>query len=437
MLSLMSSVPVVYRIVVHAARAASWFFRHGSGKVARGIEGRRKAQTVLGHWVDRERDPDRPIVWIHAPSVGEALQAEAVALALAARVEGIQVVFTHFSPSAEAFVRQLRWDVSTYLPWDIADSVGPVLDAVAPNLLVFTKTEVWPVLVSEAEKRGIPVAIVAASVPREAGRRKWLARALLHSTWSRLSIACAVSDVDAEALLDLGVSKAAVHTTGDPGVDSASRRLHEVEPSVPHLAHFLSNPRPTLVAGSTWPSDERVLLPALCKVRDSVPNLRVIIAPHEPTQTRVNALLRDFGALGWESSTLSEVESKSLPGNPTAVVVDRVGVLAELYKAAAAAYVGGGFGRAGLHSVLEPAAAGVPVVFGPRHRSAHAAVALLAAGAARVGKDSCSLADVLVDWLSDPKLKQDTAGRSIGYIDLHLGAADRTAALLDSLIQPD
>ena len=105
MLSLMSSVPVVYRIVVHAARAASWFFRHGSGKVARGIEGRRKAQTVLGHWVDRERDPDRPIVWIHAPSVGEALQAEAVALALAARVEGIQVVFTHFSPSAEAFVK--------------------------------------------------------------------------------------------------------------------------------------------------------------------------------------------------------------------------------------------------------------------------------------------------------------------------------------------
>lgn len=437
MLFPMSSVPVLYRIVVYVARVVSWFFRYGSGKVARGIEGRRKAQTVLSHWVDTERDLDRPIVWIHAPSVGEALQAEAVVLALASRVDGIQVVFTHFSPSAEAFAEQLHADVRAYLPWDIADAVGPALDTVAPNLLVFTKTEVWPVLVSEAEKRGIPVAIVAASVPPEAGRREWLARAVLHSTWSRLSIACAVSDVDAEALLDLGVSEMAVHTTGDPGVDSASRRLHEVNLSAPHLTHFLSDPRPILVAGSTWPSDERILLPALREVRDSVPNLRVIVAPHEPSRARVNALLRDFRGLGWDSVTLSELELKSPPGDLTVVVVDCVGVLAELYKIAAVAYVGGGFGRAGLHSVLEPAAAGVPVVFGPRHRSAHAAAGLLAAGAARVGKDSCSLANVLVGWLSDPNLKQDAAERSISYIDLHLGAADRTAALLDPLIRPD
>ena len=79
----MSSMSVLYRIVVRAARAGAWFFRHGSGKVARGIEGRRHTQTVLGNWADGERNPDRPVVWIHAPSVGEALQAEAVALALA------------------------------------------------------------------------------------------------------------------------------------------------------------------------------------------------------------------------------------------------------------------------------------------------------------------------------------------------------------------
>ena len=431
----MSSMSVLYRIVVRAARAGSWFFRHGSGKVARSIEGRRHTQTVLGNWADAERDPDRPVVWIHAPSVGEALQAEAVAFALAARIDGVQIVFTHFSPSVEAFVEQLHADVSAYLPWDITDEVGPALDTVAPNVLVFTKTEVWPVLVAEAEKRRIPVAIVAGSVPPDAGRRKWLARAVLRSTWSRLSVACANSDSDAEMLLDLGVPEEALHTTGDPGVDSASRRLHGVDLPAPHLVDLFSDARPTVVAGSTWPSDEQILLPALCKVRDLVPNVRVIVAPHEPSHARVSALLRDLRALGWGSATLSETESKSTSDNLSAVVVDRVGVLAGLYKVAGAAYVGGGFRRAGLHSVLEPAAAGVPVVFGPRYHSAQAAVGLLARGTARVSEDSSSLAHVLVDWLSDPKLKQEAAKGSSGYIESHLGAADKIAALLDPLIR--
>jgi 3-deoxy-D-manno-octulosonic-acid transferase len=117
-----------------------------------------------------------------------------------------------------------------------------------------------------------------------------------------------------------------------------------------------------------------------------------------------------------------------------AVVVDRLGVLAQLYTAADAAYVGGGFGRRGLHSVLEPAAAGAPVVFGPRHRSARAAGELLRLGAAREAADAAALRAVLADWLDDPVAKDDAAERCLDYIGAHLGAAVRTAELLDPLI---
>ena len=101
---------------------------------------------------------------------------------------------------------------------------------------------------------------------------------------------------------------------------------------------------------------------------------------------------------------------------------------------ARAAYVGGGFGRAGLHSVLEPAASGIPVVFGPRHENARSASALAAARGARIASSAAALAEVLSEWLTVARSRQDAAARAFGYIDAHRGAATRTAELLEPLI---
>ena len=429
----MTSIPIAYRLAVAAARAAAPVLARSDSKLGRGMAGRRDAHGVLMAWAEARRDPARPLVWFHAPSVGEGLQARAVMRAFRALRPDLQVAYTYFSPSAEPLGRSFGADVAGYLPWDQGDLVGPVLDALAPDLLVFTKTEVWPVLVAEAADRGVPVALAAGTVPDDAGRLKWPATAVLRGTWGRLSAGLACSEPDAEGLRRLGVPPDAVHVTGDPAIDSAAERVRSADPDSTHLRCLRDAPAPTVVVGSSWPSDERVLLPALTALRGEVPGLRVVLAPHEPSADRVGALLGSFIERGWHPSTLLHLEEDG--GAADAIVVERVGVLADLYTAGTVAFVGGGFHGAGLHSVLEPAAAGLPVVIGPRHRNARAAGELVAAGAAEVVADADGAHTVLRRWLTDQGAKTYAGARALEYIGAHRGAADRSARVLASLVQ--
>lgn len=423
----------LYRSAQRVLRVGAPVLGKGASKLARGVAGRSAALAGLWAWGRAERDAARPAAWLHAPSVGEGLQAQAVLDALRARRPGLQAVFTHFSPSAERWAARMGADWAGYLPWDLPEEMGPALEAAAPGLVAFTKTEVWPVLVEEASGRGIPVALVAGAVPPGARRLRWPGRELLRPTWRRLSMACAVTEADAEGLRALGVPAETVRVTGDPGVDSAAARARGADPSSPWLAPFHADRRPTLVAGSTWPADERVLLPALDAVRRGGMDLRAVIAPHEPRTDAVGVLLAALVRQGWRAATLREVEERGVEG-VDAVVVERVGVLAQLYGIADVAYVGGGFHASGLHSVLEPAAAGVPVLFGPGHGSARAAAELLAAGAAREVHASRDMAHALRIWLGDTAARDYAASGALGYIHAHLGAAERTAELLDSLL---
>ena len=424
---------VLYRSLQRLLRASAPALAGRASTGARGVVGRSRALPSLLEWARAERDRERPGAWLHAPSVGEGLQAQAVLEALMRRRPALQATFTHFSPSAEALAGRVGAAWGGYLPWDLPDEMALALDAAAPGVVAFTKTEVWPVLVEEAARRGIPVAMVAGSVPPGAGRLRWPARQLLRPTWARVSLACAVGEADGEGFRSLGVAEDAVRIVGDPGIDSAAARTRHADPASAWLAPFHAAVRPTVVAGSTWPSDLRVLLPALDTVRRHERGLRLIVAPHEPEPEVVRALLEELHRRGWRATALSEVEARGA-GDVDAVVVERVGVLAQLYTLADVAYVGGGFHAAGVHSVLEPAAAGASVVFGPRRWNTRAAGDLLVSGAAREVQDAAGMAGVLGEWVSDAAARAYAGRAARGYIHAHLGAADRTAALLDELL---
>lgn len=425
---------VAYLTLLRILRGVAPLLGRGGSKTARALAGRRHAARSLAAW-GAGRDPASAAVWFHAPSAGEALQAGAVMEALGSRRGDARFVFTHFSPSAAATARGLPAEWAGYLPWDLPEEVAPVLDLVRPGLLAFTRTEVWPVLAEEATARGVPVALVAAVLAPGARRRGRTARRLLGPTWRSLSLAACVGEEDAQGLAELGVRSSALHVTGDPGIDAAAARARSADPGEPWLRPFAEVVRPTVVAGSTWPSDLRVVLPAMEAVRTKVPDVRLVVAPHEPTGGAVRTLVEDFSRRGWRACSLAEAEERGAH-DVDAVVVERVGVLAQLYGVARAAYVGGGFHRAGLHSVVEPAAAGVPVTFGPGHEGQRAAGHLLAAGAGRVAAGAGALAESLTDWLTDERSRVYAASAALGYIDAHRGAAERTAILLDGMFPP-
>lgn len=433
-----------YRVVSRAARRAAPLLTTGNSKLARGVRARRNAADRLTAWAREHREAGRPLLWMHAPSVGEGLQARAVLEALYARGDPPQAVFTHFSPSAEGLAARMPADFCGVLPWDVADDAERVMAALRPALLCFTKTEVWPVLARAARESGAATALVAATLPRGSSRGRWPTRSVLSPTLGALDLLTAVAEPDARRFVALGTRAEAVHVTGDPGVDSAADRIAATNPDAPHLRCFQTRPRPTLVAGSTWPADEAVLIPACIELRRAYTPLRIVVAPHEPEEEGMRRLERRLNSAGWRVARLSDLEQAMAVGrsarrsedtlaDPDAVVVDRIGVLAELYTVGDVACVGGGFHAGGLHSVLEPAAAGAPMVFGPRHQVSHVR-ALLERGAARVVEDAASMAVALGSWISDPAGRDAARQAALDYIRDQVGAAARTSALLFELI---
>ena len=261
-------------------------------------------------------------------------------------------------------------------------------------------------------------------------------RTFLRATWQGLTVACAIADADANRLQSLGVLPRVISITGDPAVDTVARRVSAADATAVHLAPFHSDHRPTVIAGSTWNTDLKRLLAALEIMRRVVGEVRVVIAPHEPTELGVTNIRECLEKKSWSTRTLKEVELSASVASVDAVIIDRVGVLPDLYTVGHVGYVGGGFHSAGVHSVIEPAAARLPVIFGPQYRNSSAAIDLLKEGAAKVITDAEGLADSLLNWLKDTEEHSYAANRAFGYIQTHRGGAERTIDALAHLLGP-
>jgi 3-deoxy-D-manno-octulosonic-acid transferase len=420
-----------YAAAVRGARLALPLLARGEGKLARGVRGRRGVLARMEAWAAGARDPRRPLLWVHAPSVGEGLQARAVIEALRARRPDVQVVYTYFSPSAERFAATVPAEFADYLPLDSAPDVRRALDALQPDAIAFSKTDVWPVLTREARLRGVRLALLSATLPPGSSRLSVAARALLGPAYRRLDAVGAITEADAGRFGRLGVPAARLRRTGDARFDQVWGRAAAADRASP-LLRALAGPLPTLVAGSTWPEDERRLLPAVAAVRAGGAPVRLVLAPHEPTPAHLAETEARLAALGVPHRRLARVEGGEAPA--ACVLVDRTGVLGDLYALADVAYVGGGFGTAGLHSVLEPAAFGAPVIFGPRHANAREAAELVREGGAFVVDDAEALEARLRRLLTDPDARRVAGGAARAYVAAGLGAAERGAALVEGLL---
>ena len=365
---------------------------------------------------------------MHAPSVGEGLQARPVLEIVRRERPDVQLAYTHFSPSAESFAAALDVDFHDYLPFDTAGDARAALSALRPSALVFSKLDVWPTLTRYASDSGVELGLISATVAPGSARARQPVRWMLRPSFARIALVGAIADDHAERLLAMGVRREALRVTGDTRYDQVWARAERVDRSAPLLAALASD-RPTLVAGSTWPSDEIVLLPAWAEVRGRVPSARLIIAAHEPSGAHLAAIEGAIDRAGWSRARLSQPA-----GDADVVVVDRVGVLGELYALADAAFVGGGFHDAGLHSVLEPAAYGIPVVFGPRFRNSRDAEQLIARGGGVAAPAAGELAQHLVSWLSDTDARADVGERARQMVRGELGAAQRAAEIVFELL---
>jgi len=430
----MPSTSFVYRGAAGLARAVLPLIANAGPKLKRGHAGRLAAPARLARWAATGRDPSRHLVWFHASSVGEGLQAEAVLRRIRARHPDWQIAYTYYSPSAEDFATRTGADVTDYLPYDVPAAAERVLAALRPDALVYSKLDLWPELACRADQHGVRVGLLAATVRPSSRRLETPIRQLLRPGYATVRAAGAVAEDDAARLVQLGVPREHIRVLGDPRFDSVIDRVRSVSPSDPLLRYGAG--APTMVAGSTWPGDEEVLLTAFSRIHVRRPEARLILVPHEPSEEHLRGVETRARLLGLPAP----VRLSQAAGPVPLLLVDRVGVLATIYGAGTMAAVGGGFHGAGLHSVLEPAAWERPVVFGPRWTESRDAALLLRAGGAEAiaelgtGEAAETLGKLWEDWMVNERRRSAQGRKALAVVQSGIGAAERTADLVEALV---
>lgn len=375
-----------------------------------------------------------PCLWLHGASAGELLGAVPLIAALRGRRD-FALLVTHFSPSGEAVLERLEPEAASVLPLDRPGALDEAMKAVAPGLLVFAKLDVWPGLAAAAERAGVPAVLVNGVVRSGSRRLEAPVRSLFRATYASLDRVCAAGPADADRLLRLGARPEALITTGDASFDLALERADRAREPGGWTERFETAlpARPSggarLVAGSTWPPDETALLDAIGSGPAGWDRFawQIVLAPHRPDEAHVRRLLGVCRRRGEPVARFSDREGTAALPPHGIVVFDRVGRLAELYTAGDAAYVGGGLGGTGLHNVLEPAAAGVPVLFGRDHDREDAAGLERAGGG--LGVDAGGLAPALGELGS--AVGRGERGRAAReYVASESGAAAKTAEVL-------
>jgi 3-deoxy-D-manno-octulosonic-acid transferase len=378
-------------------------------------------------------------LWIHALSVGEVLSAVSLARALRQQYPDRPVVFSASTLTGfETASRLLRNDLTAvfYFPYDLIFSVRSVVKRIRPALVVIVETDIWPNFLFEMKRRLIPVVLVNARLSNRSfsGYQRFLK--WTSPVFQRFSFICAQSREDASRFRSLGLPADRVTVAGNLKYDSPPDLASEN--AVRYLRQILSKMthRQCLVAGSTHPGEEAVLLEAFSRLRVRIPALYLILVPRDVD--RAKEICNMAVSEGFTAELLTGMEHSPALDPPDVVVVNTIGHLRALYALSDLAFVGGSLINFGGHNPLEPAAFAKPILFGPHTGDvADSCNRLLASGGARVVHDTGELVQAALLLLTKKERSQAMGKNAFQVLQDNQGALENTLNTIGRFLQDD
>ena len=387
-------------------------------------------RTHLGERFGLGRRLAMPSIWLHAVSVGEVSAAAALVRALHARHPDVPLVLTTATPTGRAQAATLFGaDVEVrFLPYDTAGSVRRFLARIRPLAAIIMETELWPNLLHECGRRGVPVVFASArlaarSVPRYR-RFGTLFSAGLRNAW-----VAAQSSADADRFIALGADPARTRVVGNLKFDM---RLGEaVAENGRELRRRYLGARPVWTAGSTHEGEEEIVLGAHAALERAVRGALLVLVPRHPQRFEGVAALLERRGLVFDRRGRSE----TVRPEAQVLLLDTMGELTAFYAASDVAFVGGSLVPVGGHNLLEPAALGVPVITGPHTQNGpEIARLLIEAGGALEAADGVALAAAAGRLLADPALRERMGESARSFVEAHRGSLARLLALIEPLL---
>jgi 3-deoxy-D-manno-octulosonic-acid transferase len=429
-------VMIVYSLLLLAALvlgAPYWLLRMAtSGRYRAGLPGR------LGMVPKRLRAAvaGRDVVWVHAVSVGETMAATRLVAELEAALgDGWAVVVSTTTSTGQALARErFGADRVFFYPLDLGWAVRAYLNLLRPRMLVLMESELWPRMLVECERAGVPVAVVNARVSDRSFARGVRVRALWRTMLRRVALFQVQSDEDARRLTEMGARAETVRVTGNLKYDVRAPQRSRVA----ELIRETVGDRPLMVAGSTVAGsegeEERLLMHYWPSVLKEVPEAVIVVAPRHPERfAAAYSVMKEHGTVRATELLAGTAGPVQLGGN---ILLDTIGDLAAVYELASVAFVGGSLVRRGGHNPLEAARFGVPVMMGPSYENFRDVVERMrAADGILIVQSREEFELTLIDLLKDPGKATAIGKRGLGVFDAQAGATARTVQALMALLQ--
>ena len=387
-------------------------------KIRRGVEGRvglfKKIERDISKLTSKRR------VWFHSSSMGEFEQAKPIIAALRKKYRDINIIVTFFSPSGYDHSKNYKLaDIITYIPFDTKANARRFLDLLQPTAAVFVRYDVWPNHLWELNARSIPAFIANATMRTTSARFYPLLKNFHRLLFDNFESILTVSAKDADAFALFELTHPSIEAIGDTRYDQVWQRSADAKKK--HLIPpAILKGKKILLAGSTWPEDEEILIPSIKKILQYDSNVMVILVPHEPTEDALETIEYTCGSKP-RTIRFSNLNDYA---NERIIIVDSIGILMALYQYANVAYVGGSF-RQGIHNVLEPAVYGIPVVFGPKHTNSQEAMELAQRSGGFIVNDQQECYRTLRTLLDDKKANSAAGKQALVLVEENIGATER------------
>ena len=382
----------------------------------------------------------KPVIWLHCVSVGETQAARPLVQRLKEEFPQHVLVVSTITLTGQKLAHDVFRNQAAsifYFPFDWSWCVRRALKTVNPAAVLIMETELWPNFLRECKARQIPVALVNGRISRQSFRRYKIVRVFLRRVLSCLSIAVMQSEVDAQRLETLGMSREKIFAAGNLKFDAELSSALSTKTEEIRRRFGTDSAAPLLLAASTHAPEEELMLESVKQLRTKLP-VRLMIAPRRPERFNEVAALLQKSGLSWTRRTNPP---DSNDANATVILLDSIGELPATYSLAQVVFVGGSIVDRGGHNVLEPAAAGAAVVTGAHTHNFHAIVDLMEEAGAIVQLPAVEGA-VAVEELThafskllDNEAEREALGRRAKQLVTdNRGAAARTLELITPIL---
>jgi len=380
------------------------------------------------------REGNETCLWIHAVSVGEVNLVRPLLEEMRRRRPEWKFVLSTTTMTGMELARKRHPDLSVfYCPLDFSWAVNTAMRRIRPNALVLVELELWPNLIAAARRQGASVTVVNGRLSESSARGYSRIRIFAKRILRGIDLLAVQDETYAQRFRDLGAIEETLYVTGSMKYDGAeTNRNNEATERLRGLWGISEEDR-VFLAGSTQYPEELLALDTHLQLVESHPELRLILVPRHPNRFEAVAEILDARGVRWQRRT----ELDCAPADPEAriLLVNVIGELGAWWGTAAIAYVGGSMGPRGGQNMIEPAAYGAAVSFGPNTRNFRDIVtALLARDAAVVVQDGAEMTAFVRQCLDAPDFRRQLGQRAQELVEKQLGATERTSALLESLV---